>query len=350
MKPMQDPQDFQPAGTPHQPVGPPQHHFPLPPRPAARIVPAPPGSRYDRLARTPLHAWWRPVLGTLLVAVGFVAIGVAIVIGGGLIGLLAGARRGDSGSQIFADPLLDLTINLLSLAAVIPVVYGVAVWIQRRPPGTLSSVLGRLRWRWMALCTGVAVGAAALGQAALVATYAATGEDLGQLFGWVGWSRFLPALIVTLLLVPFQAAAEEYIFRGWLIQAFGAFFANPWPGILLGATVFTAMHAYVDWGIVDVFTFAVLMGWLVVRTGGLEAAIALHTINNVLAFGLSGADGTLDEALKQGSVPWQGLSGTVVQLGVFGIAVVILARRRGVATLSPRPAGSGSPVLPQPAS
>ncbi|WP_179281961.1 CPBP family intramembrane glutamic endopeptidase [Streptosporangium subroseum] len=336
---MHDPQDFQPAGTPHQPVGPPQHYLPSP-RPTAWIVSAPPGSRYDRLARTPLHAWWRPVLGTVLVAVGFVVIGAAIVIGGSLIGWIAGAKT--SGS------LLDLTINLLSLAAVIPAVYGVAVWIQRRPPGTLSSVLGRLRWRWMALCTGVAVGAAALGQAALVATYAATGEDLDQLFGWVGWSRFLPTLIVTLLLVPFQAAAEEYIFRGWLIQAFGAFFANPWPGILLGATVFTAMHAYVDWGIVDVFTFAVLMGWLVVRTGGLEAAIALHLVNNVLAFGLSGADGTLEEALKQGSVPWQGLSGTVVQLGVFGIAVVILARRRGVATLSPRPAGFGSPALPHP--
>src|SRR5690349_20213249 len=105
MKPMQDPQDFQPAVTPHQLAGPPQGYPPLPPR----IVPAPPGSRYDRLARTPLHAWWRPVLGTVLVAAGFVAIGAAIVIGGSLIGLIAGAKRSDSGSQIFADPLLDLT-------------------------------------------------------------------------------------------------------------------------------------------------------------------------------------------------------------------------------------------------
>jgi ascorbate-specific PTS system EIIC-type component UlaA len=108
------------------------------------------------------------------------------------------------------------------------------------------------------------------------------------------------------------------------------------------------MHAYIDWGIVDVFTFGALMGWLAVRTGGLEAAIALHLVNNVLAFGLSGAAGALKEALEQGSVPWQGLSGTVVQLGAFGIAVVILARSRGIATLSPRPVGSGSPALSPP--
>jgi membrane protease YdiL (CAAX protease family) len=49
---------------------------------------------------------------------------------------------------------------------------------------------------------------------------------------------------VTLLLVPFQAAAEEYLFRGWLLQAFGAFMRTPWPGILIGAAAFTALHAY----------------------------------------------------------------------------------------------------------
>ncbi|MDP9841807.1 CPBP family intramembrane glutamic endopeptidase [Streptosporangium lutulentum] len=342
---MRDPQDSQPAVMPHEPVGSSPRHFPPPPRPAPQIVPAPPGSRYDLMGRTPLHAWWRPVLGTVLVAVGFVAVGTAVIVGGGVIGMIAGAEMSGAGDQMFADPLIDLAINLLSIAAVLPVVYGVAVWIQRRPPGTLSSVLGRLRWRWMALCTGVAVCAAVLGQVATAATYAATGKDYGTLFDWAGWGLFLPALVVTLLLVPFQAAAEEYIFRGWLLQAFGAFFTSPWPGILLGAAGFTAMHGYTDWGILDVFTFGVLMGWLAVRTGGLEAAIGLHVINNALAFGFSGAAGDLDDALSQGSVPWQDMAGTVVQLGVFGIAVVILARRRGIATLSPRPAPSGPPVL-----
>ncbi|MEU8378232.1 CPBP family intramembrane glutamic endopeptidase [Streptosporangium sp. NPDC048865] len=325
------------SGTPGAPhlSGVPMEYFPPPPRRDPWLVPAPPGSRYDRLARTRLHAWWRPVAGTLAGLAGLMLAGLAVILGGATVGVIVGAEIGGSGGQIFADPVVDLAINLLAIAVVLPIVYGVVAWIQRRPPGTLSSVTGRLRWRWMAWCTAVAVGAVALGQAAVALTYVVTGKDLGEMFGWVGWERFLPALAITLLLVPFQAAAEEYVFRGWLIQAFGSFLANPWPGILLSAAGFTAVHAYIDWGIVDVFAFGVLMGWLAVRTGGLEAAIALHVANNVLAFGVSGADGSLADALKQGSVPWQTLAGTVVQLGLYAIVVVVVARRRRIETVSP---------------
>ncbi|MGC5014328.1 lysostaphin resistance A-like protein [Streptosporangium sp. DT93] len=308
---------------------------PFPPERAPWAVAAPSGTRYDRLARTRLHAWWRPVLGTLAGLAGIMLVVVAVVLAGATVGALAGAEVGLSNDRLFGDPVLELGVNLLAIAATLPVVYGVTLWIQRRPPGTLSSVVGRLRWRWMTWCAGVALAAVVLGQATVAVTYLVTGEDLGELFGWVGWERFLPVLVVTVLLVPFQAAAEEYVFRGWLLQAFGAFLANPWPGILLGAAGFTAVHAYVDWGIVDVFAFGVLTGWLAVRTGGLEAAIALHVVNNVLAFGVSGADGSLDEALKQGSVPWQSLTGTVVQLGLYAVVVVIVARRRRIETLSP---------------
>ncbi|MGJ6965179.1 lysostaphin resistance A-like protein [Streptosporangium sp. G11] len=344
---MHVPQDPRPEAAPLQPPGPPPYrpgapdtsgvpagYFPPPPRPGPWLVAAPPGSSYDRLARTRLHAWWRPVLGTVAGLAGLMLAGLAVILGGATLGVIVGAEMGGSDGQIFTDPVLDLGINLLSIAAVLPIVYGVVAWIQRRPPGTLSSVTGRLRWRWMAWCMAVATGAVVLGQATVAVTYVATGEDLGDLFGWVGWERFLPALIVTLLLVPFQAAAEEYVFRGWLIQAFGAFLSNPWPGILLSAAGFTAVHAYIDWGILDVFAFGLLMGWLAVRTGGLEAAIALHVVNNVLAFGVSGADGSLSEALKQGSVPWQTLAGTVVQLGLYAIVVLVMVRRRRIETIS----------------
>jgi ascorbate-specific PTS system EIIC-type component UlaA len=83
-----------------------------------------------------------------------------------------------------------------------------------------------------------------------------------------------------------------------------------------------------------VFAFGAVMGWLAVRTGGLEAAIALHVINNMLAFGISAAAGSLEEALRQGAVPWQSLAGTVVQLATFTAAVIVLARRRRVDTVA----------------
>ncbi|WP_405141582.1 CPBP family intramembrane metalloprotease [Sphaerisporangium sp. NBC_01403] len=297
-------------------------------------MPPPPGTRYDHLARTPLHRWWRPIVGTAGIAGAFVGVGLFVIFLGMIVAGLLGIPVVMRGDRLFGNSVFELAVLLLSIAAVLPFVFATAWLVQRRPPGTLSSVLGRLRWGWLLTCLGVAFVALLLGQAAMVATYAVTGEKLGNLFGWVGWQRFLPGLVVILLLVPFQAAAEEYIFRGWVLQAFGAYFTTPWPGILLGAAAFTSLHAYTDWGIIDVFSFGALMGWLAVRTGGLEAPIGLHVINNVVSFLPAAASGDLGDALKQGAVPWQALSGTVVQLGFFVIVVAIIAQKRAIQTVS----------------
>ncbi|MDH2429849.1 type II CAAX endopeptidase family protein [Sphaerisporangium sp. TRM90804] len=273
-------------------------------------------------------------MGTVAVALAYLVTGVVVISAGVLVAQLTGIPVLMEDGRLFGEPVYDLAVMLLSIAAVLPLVFGAAWLIQRRPPGTLSSVLGRLRWRWLLTCTGLAVLSLLFGQAALVATLALTGEDVGDLFGWTGWDRFLPGLVVIALLVPFQAAAEEYVFRGWLLQAFGAYFRTPWPGILLGAAAFTALHAYTDWGIVDVFAFGALMGWLAVRTGGLEAPIALHVVNNVVSFVPAAAAGDLADALRQGAVPWQSLAGTVVQLGFFTVAVIIIAQKRAIPSLS----------------
>src|SRR5690606_13115808 len=136
---------------------------------------------------------------------------------------------------------------------------------------------------------------------------------------WVGWREFLVPMLVIVLLVPFQAPAEEYVFRGWLLQSVGActlensrwrigralsvVFRTPWPGIFIGSALFTAGHGYTVWATLDVVCFRAIAAWVTVRTGGLEVAIALHVFNNLLAFGFSGAVGELD--IVQGAVPWQ---------------------------------------------
>ncbi|MEO3814926.1 type II CAAX endopeptidase family protein [Sphaerisporangium sp. B11E5] len=293
----------------------------------------PSGTRYDHLGRTPWHRWWRPVLGTVIVAAAYLLISVVVITIGAVVAQIAGVPVVMSEQRLFGDPVFELAVALLSITLVLPVVFGVA-WLQRRRPGTLSSVGGRLRWKWLLMCSGVALVAMILGQVAMMLTFGLSGEGLEGMFGWVGWERFLPALVVVLLLVPFQAAAEEYMFRGWLLQAFGTFFTTPWPGIVIGAAAFTLLHAYTDWGILDVFGFGVLMGWLAVRTGGLEAPIALHVLNNVVSFLPAAASGDLGEALKQGAVPWQSVTGTVVQLAVFAVGVLIIAQKRAIPTLS----------------
>ncbi|MFF3665280.1 CPBP family intramembrane glutamic endopeptidase [Microtetraspora malaysiensis] len=320
-----------PGGPGWPPPGGPYQWQP-PPAPQPWTAPPPTGTRYDRLARTALHRWWRPVVGTLAIVAGYLVVSLAFGLVAVLVSLLSGVPMVMSGTQIFADPLMTLGFNLALLALAIPLVFGAAWVVQRRRPGTVSSVAGRLRWRWLLLCVPIALVAVILGEVAQQLTFLATGVSTG--FTWVGWDRFLAPLIVIVVLVPFQAAAEEYVFRGWILQAFGAYLRNPLPGIVVGAAAFASLHGYTDWGIAYVFGFGLLMGWVAVRTGGLEAPIALHAVNNVFAFGMTAAAGGLRNALEQGAVPWQTIIGTIVQFAVFTVAVLIIAQRRAIQTLS----------------
>ncbi|MFC4122398.1 CPBP family intramembrane glutamic endopeptidase [Nonomuraea zeae] len=318
------PYDAPPPGYPYQPQRP------------SWFLPVPHGARYDHLARIPGAHPWRAIVGSLIIAVGFFAIGVVVVYAGLVLASLLGISAPmDPSGALFGDPVFGLVVVLLSIVPVLPLVFGTTALVQRRRPGTLSSVAGRLRWPWLLRCAGLAVLALVLGQGTQIVALSLSGQG-GDIFGWIGWERFLPALIVLVLLVPFQAAAEEYAFRGWFLQAVGVHVRNPIWAILIGSVLFASLHGYSWVGLIDVFSFGAVMGWLAVRTGGLEAPIALHVMNNLLAFGLSAAAGQLDDALDQGKVPvpWQALTGTVVQLGVYAFGVLYLAKKRSVDTVS----------------
>lgn len=305
-------------------------------RPPSWFLPAPRGARYDHLARTAAAQPWRAIVGTLLIAVGFFLIGWVVIAGGVVAAMLLGIPTPlNAEGQLFGDPVFSLVVVLLSIAPVLFLVQGTAALVQRRRPGTLSSVAGRLRWPWLLSCLGVALVAMVLGQVTQAVALTLSGQS-ADMFGWAGWSVFLPALVVLVVLVPFQAAAEEYVFRGWFVQAVGAHVRNPAWSILLGSALFMSLHGYSWAGLVDVFGFGVVMGFLTVRTGGLEAGIALHVLNNMVAFGVSAAAGNLNEALNQGAVtvPWEALSGTVVQLGVYGFGVLYLAKKQSLHTIS----------------
>ena len=81
------------------------------------------------------------------------------------------------------------------------------------------------------------------------------------------------------------------------------------------------------------------------RTGGLEAGIALHILNNFLAFGFALAFGDLGSTLNVSSVSWWNIVLTVTQSGVYTGLVLLVAQRMGLQTRTRPPsveASSGS--------
>ena len=96
-------------------------------------------------------------------------------------------------------------------------------------------------------------------------------------------------LIVILLTSPLQAMAEEIFFRGYLLQALGSLVARPWFGVVVSAVLFALLHGLQNPALfADRLAFGLLAGLLVWRTGGLEAGIAAHVVNNVCAYTLAG--------------------------------------------------------------
>jgi len=296
------------------------------------LQPIPPDRPFHQLDRTELHRWWRPVLGFVVMVVMAIGMTIAFVLSFVVtVWSLTGEwlEFASSGDALFTNDTANLFALLASLAILLPLVWLVTLLINRRRIGTLSSVEGHLRWRWLLLCLLPAAGYMGL---AIAGSYGIgalwpSAEEAGR---WPGWHAFWPLVLMIALLVPFQAAAEEYLFRGWLLQAVGSFtaegrtlgriFGTPWPAIVLSSVPFVAGHGYTDWGLLDIGAFAVAAAWVTIRTGGLEASLALHIVNNLTGMILSASEG--DVSLEQGSIPLPEVLGDVVSLLVWAFVVV----------------------------
>ncbi|MEQ4303193.1 CPBP family glutamic-type intramembrane protease [Plantactinospora sp. B6F1] len=311
-----------------------------------------PGTPYHRLARTERHRWWRPLLGTLLILGGTFVVLCLLAGIGTAAALLAGRPDGPDGLPTLGT-VGDLALLLATIAAALPFVLLAARWVQARPAGTVSSVLGRLRWRWLGWCALVAVPAVLLllgGGIGLLSLTGGTDDGRAVDSGWPGWAGFLGALVVLLLLVPLQAAAEEYVFRGWLLQAVGAFLRTPWPAIALQAVLFALAHGWgTGWGFVDLTIVGGVLGWLTIRTGGLEAAIALHVVTNLASFIGAAAVGDLASEETAADAPWQMFVVSLLVHAGYAAVVLWLARRHRLPTVAPdRPTPAPSYPMPAP--
>nr|WP_309242387.1 CPBP family glutamic-type intramembrane protease [Streptomyces sp. CAI-155] len=336
----------------HQGVGPAQPQgWPQPPGngwpqgwqgPPGAVPPAGPvraeaGSRYDQQGRNGQggrFGW----LGELSLVVLLLFVGIVVVTGfAAVLAAVLDAGPDSPDSEVFfEDPVADMAFQLVGIAIGIPVVLWGARYLGRRPAGTVSSVLGRLRWKWLGLCAAVAVPMIIVQFGIMIAwTWGEeSAEPAGD--GFPGWTAFLVSLAVLGALVPFQAAAEEYVFRGWLVQVIGRAVRSPWPAVVIASLLFALAHGFGELsGFILLFYSALWWGWLVIRTGGLEAVITMHAANNLLAFGLAAGFGELASTETAADAPWQAMAVEFVFAPLYCLVMARIADRKGVARVTP---------------
>jgi membrane protease YdiL (CAAX protease family) len=296
------------------------------------------------MLRTWSYAWWKPLVGVLFAVIVFFVAQIALMVFLVIDALTEGGskplgeRINDAGRLDHVTPWSMLYLNL-GLASLTLVAWLVVRVVHGMRPRWLASVKPGFRWRFFFACFGLAV--IAMGASLVVGAFLP--GDANDTSGSVHFptGQLLATAIVILFTTPLQALGEEYGFRGYLMQAFGSFSGSRVVALLFTSGLFALAHGTQNFPLFfDRFAFGLMAGLLVILVGGLEAGIALHVLNNLIAFGIAIALNQLDSTLTVSSASWWQLPVTLVQDGLFLLLVLWVARRMGLRnTTEPPSAG-----------
>lgn len=291
----------------------------------------PDGAAYPQILRGESYVWWRSLLGAVFGVSMFILL--TSVVSRALVTLFWALSAPDypyadyyNEAFRFERPAGMVATNL-GIATLIPIAWVLMAGVHQVRPRWLSSVQPRIRWRYLLGCLLVAV--VALNGVLLLST-TVDGEPL-RISPQPGFWGFLVVIVLT---SPLQALAEEVFFRGYLLQALGSLVARPWFGVVVSAAVFALLH----WGqnpalFATRFAFGLLAGVLVWLTGGLEAGVAAHIVNNVCAYAIAGLTSSIAALAKIRETTWLDAAFDVggfalCALGAYGLFRLLHLRNR----------------------
>lgn len=235
--------------------------------------------------------WWSWWLGLVVILTLFLIIGSipsAILL---VIGLLTPPDQ----------PYMDM--NPLVFAAIIfpNLMLFVGVWVAQRlvHRRTLRELTTAYTFRWALVWQTMLVWLGVMVASTVVEALIYPGR-YAVVFDFNKWILLAP---VVLLLIPIQAAGEELMFRGYLMQAFARVTRQPLVLIALSGVAFMVPHfanpemSNAVGGEVPMALNYLLVGigtaWMSVRDNGIERAIGMHVVNNLYAGVLVGYQGSV---------------------------------------------------------
>jgi membrane protease YdiL (CAAX protease family) len=187
----------------------------------------------------------------------------------------------DSGQTGFGVSILRL-LESTAVDGVFPLGFvAVAAIMAARPFPRYVTVARAVRWRL--LVAGLALSALALTPMILIDRLSAPElRDAPWISISSDWGGRTLYILAALLLIP-AAAAEELLFRGWLLRQSAAFTRSPGVLLMFTGALFSAAH--LDFT-PEAFITRALMGagfaYMTLRLGGIEFSTGAHAANNLL--------------------------------------------------------------------
>lgn len=294
---------------------------------------------FENHYRTAHNRWWMGLVGMIATIVVFFAVSIV----GGIIAVAIDIATGATSQEdamagkINNTPLLLLTVNLSLIVGGLVALLAHRI-LHKQPWSRMFSVLPHMRWKWWGLslaCT-VPLFVLYIGAGFLFDNSAIMGSgDSSLTFDGTA----LAYLLIIVLTTPFQAAAEEIMFRSYVPRVFGSWIpqAGGIIGVIVATILFTLAHGASDpwlWAYYAVFGLA--LAALTHFSGGIEAPIVIHAVNNVTMFVIALFSGSMSSAFDRGV----GSGGAFMLFPMVAVIVIagvltLVARWKKVETAAP---------------
>ena len=175
-----------------------------------------------------------------------------------------------------------LLMRVGGVASMLPALALAERIVRGRPFSSYSSSRGGWNWAAFVKCFVLAVIVFGAELVAMAFAMPDAGADGINKFTIIG-------AVICIVVVPLQAAAEEYIYRGLLMQAIGSWTKLPALAVVLSAIIFGISHGNYDvLGITATGIAGLGFAFLAWYSRGLEASSAAHAANTLSVFIFSG--------------------------------------------------------------
>ena len=216
------------------------------------------------------YAWYKPLIVIIITFFIMLILGGAIIMVTYLVGGVDLARTVMSGTYEGLNSALPIIISDLILIMFIPSLYLASKIVNDRPFSSYSSSRGG--WNFKLYFKALIIP--------LIMYIVYQGID-SALTGAKGTSQIsIMFLIAICIFVPLQSIAEEFMFRGVLLQTFGSWFKIPVLAIVIQAIIFALFHGYNSFGLFGILVMGLIYGFFAWKTNGIEVSSAIHTANN----------------------------------------------------------------------
>ncbi len=253
---------------------------------------------YYNLGRLGKNEWWRYLLSFFFII--FCWLGFSVILGFALTAYIlfdnnpATGYDANSSQLLGVSPLITVAISLVSFIPLLVSLLVVVKGIHRRPVLSLITPGKLIDWKRIAagfLSIWLLILFSCIFEAAL---YPGRYQFTLNVDEYV---KYVPLIVI---FIPIQAATEELVFRGYLIQSLTILTRRPWIPIIISSAVFMLMHfanpeVAVDTVLILAYYLAVgiFMALIALKDNRLELAIGSHIGINMFVLVANYSDSAL---------------------------------------------------------